>query len=347
MADKKAKNGAGGTPEKETPEKESFAGKKGKQLFTRLIVQGFNKIKRTLAKMFVEHVLNPEQRQWIIDRENQLDTVNTFLATVTPSHGLWELTDDFQQDFVREVIERCKDWAQHAASTPTTIIPATPTAPAFDETKQLTRLMLALMRVADQKKRDAFHLWFKGLSSNEQSRFLRFVAQVTDAELNDLIGYQPGELGALLSLIPASQTPPQQPAQLTPIQLEAAVRKDTVLSQKVADFLTRNASVQIVNFWTAVGKKKINSLEAFTDLVTLDDDLVIRHLGLDKPSVAQQLSKLAQGPKNIGTGIGDELAARQPSANSFLAKLKAKADKMEQNLINKPKKTPGTGGGTP
>lgn len=204
--------GGGGSQTPPRPSKDPA--KKWKDLFTRGAVQGFNKYKRPLARLVVENYLKPDQIAWIAAHEDELDTISTIIAAATPSQGLWELTDDFQQDFVHEVIVACQDQVGGmGGKTPAegNKSGGKPVAPVFDETKQRNRLLLAVMKFPDQRKRDSFNLWFKGLHSAEQTKFLQFVAQTSEDELKDLVGHPTGELTILLSQILDPVAVPKQP----------------------------------------------------------------------------------------------------------------------------------------
>lgn len=337
----KAKNGAGGTP-KETPP--SIFSEKAKATGTRLTVQAFNKLKKPAAKLFAETLLTPDQMRWIAEHENGIDTSSTILSILTPSTGNilgflpWELTDDFQQDFVHEVIELCKEKMKEGTVTTST---PTGSSPAFDKNEQVVRVQVTLASITDRRKQDDFLVLYKRLTEEQRTVFLGVVAKATDDELKNIIQLPATQLSAMLTLNPTSSSTSSKGKALTYLELRAAIAADTTLTQNVTDFLVATGG-DTVRFWKGI-ESKVHSLEEFKNLMALDNNSIIRHLELDKPSFDERLKSL----KDTVTGIVDGPAG-VPSATRTTPPSLSRHIAYNEGLLDKikklKKKTPGTGG---
>jgi hypothetical protein len=326
MSDEKTKkDGAGGTPEEKAPKKDlKDKGRIGK-IADHILVQFGREYNRPIARWIIKNIPEPLV-DWAKTWEKVLPTVSTILATLTPDGGIWTYIDDFQQDIFAAVREELNN---PTAETHVDKKVADAAKIVQAQTTQYARIWKTVATLS-QQKRDTFLLWFSVLKGNPEklNRFYELTAAMDDTQLKTFLELHPKELDTIIDNMPAKAKV------LTPLQLEAAVRKDTALNQKIADFLTRNPAHK-AEFWKAVEKNKIDTLEVFQDLMTLDDDLIIRHLGLDKPSVGEKIKTIiadVNKPPVAPNGLNRAIDNLKAGNSALLGKLLKRG------------KTPGTGG---
>lgn len=287
MADEKKDEKAGGADASLKPTGKSKIGHTAE----RFGVQALNRFKKPLARLIVSN-LPLDLKAKIMAHQDAVETVSTLIATLPPNQGiLGHLTDDLQQGVVNEVIEQIK--AEQAGSTAT---PSSSHKPAFEEAKEIRRIMLTVAALPDQAKRDNFNFWFKGLPEGQWKTFLALTAASNDNELKALVQMPVPELETLLAALPSA---PQEKKPMTYLEFQQAVQNDAMgLGQQVQDFLTSYLNLDPEKFWKAAFRK-CGSVEEVRRLfeVVMTDKAIAAHLGIDLD------------PKPIGTRLADNVTS--------------------------------------
>lgn len=302
------------------------------ELGKRGVVQLFNKKKKQLAVFLVSllSARTPDKVKWIAEHENEIDTINTIVSAVTPSDGLWELTDDFQQDFVHEVIEACKDRIK--TGTPvTTAQVAVDTTVFAKQMEQCSRLDNALSTLPQDKQDDFWLAWFDKLTDAEKDLFYKFLATVNDSHLKAIVQYSPSQLNQMLARIPSAPAPAKTPTVATPpampyLQIRASL--DPTLITKIKEVVQKSGKDEMA-FQKALEKAKVADPDALRAILAMDTDTIINLLGLDKKSFGDKVSEAGEKFQEDmdKAGLSGWLQNRQAFNQKLLDKLATKMKK--------------------
>ncbi len=294
-------------------------------------VQAVNRLKKPVANLIVKS-LSPEMKARIAAHQDVVETLSSIVALLPPNQGiLGHLTDDFQQGLANEVIEQIKAEQGGISAAPSPV-----QKPAFDEAKEIRRIMLTVAALPDQSKRDQFTHWFQGLAPDQRKTFLALAAASNDAELKTLVQLPVSELDDLLAALPPT---PQEKKSMTMLELRAAVKADADLNKRVQDFLTALGADLAPKFWGAVERelnKRIRSLEEFRQLMSLSADEVKQFLWLNRKSVEERLSGL-----DTSVTADVEASGLVGQAERFRDRMKGWGDKLQAQLKLKPEATEG------
>lgn len=292
MADNKAKNGAGGSPEKKSP-------KRSHRFLDDAVLDAIDEATKwgaeRLSKVIVAN-LRPEWKEELLKDPSRVRLLKVlrFLIPNDPARGkiLAKIGNEGISDLATFIKRDLEEEAKKGPS-PSAPAPSPPPSPAFDKDKQIVRIQTTLTSIADRSKRDDFLVWYQGLTEKQKETFLGIVAVAKDDDLKNILQLPAGQLTALLTLKPTADSPKGKDKTLTHLELRAAIAADAALTQKVNDFLATSSTISTdtAAFWKAV-ESKIHTLEEFKNLMALDKDSILQHLGLDKKSVGEQAKKI-------------------------------------------------------
>lgn len=311
--------------EKPAAEKEKKGGK-GQDILKSILIRIFNKGKKPAARFLARFILTPEQRIKVARNEDPIDTAAMVLAWVTPHEGLWELTDDVLQDFVHEAVVACQEMVAAGNET-------APLTTGVDAPRQLRRLQAAMIGIP-KPKQDDFYFWYTDLTDIQKKMFLLLVADLPDDKLPSLVQETADDLDAALMFTnPAA--PPATP-KLDAIQLEQTVRRnDPDLFGFIQDFLEvlerSSGRDRTADFWTAASLK-VSSIDGLKTFVEMDEDLLIRRLGLDKPSIRERISSwYSDGKNKAGELIGETSGTLNRLNNEVKTKIVTKVEQLDNS----------------
>ncbi len=255
MADKEDKN---------KPPKEAS---KAVEMVKRGAIQIFNKKRRAWARYVVKYLLPADLRGRIAKNEDAIDTISTMISAFTPSHGLWELTDDFQQDFIHEIILACQE--KETGKVNGRVVVSEEEQEEDENLKLFIGLAkLTLVKTLITPERDDFDLaFYNKLSEAEKEIFLRHVAALTDDQFKNLAR----DVQSLQSFLAYIKNKKRK--RLTPAEFKTEALADPACQAAIDSFLkavTANDAKGQKKFWSRVEEKmEKGELSKIADLHTI------------------------------------------------------------------------------